>query len=71
MVAINSMKKHALYGSALFWVDVHKKSDKPPFEMPKSLYIGVKVDIITKYWFSFKTLSILDFIFFSFLSLFY
>lgn len=44
MVAINSMKKHSLYGSALFWVDVHKKSDKPPFAIPKSLFIGVKVN---------------------------
>ena len=44
LIAINSMKKHKLYGSALYWVNFHKKSDQPESSLPipDNLWLALK-----------------------------
>lgn len=44
LIAINSMKKHFLYGAALYWVNFHKKSDTPESSLPipDNLWLAIK-----------------------------
>ena len=49
LIAIYSMKKHKLYGAALYWVNFHKKSDTPESSLPipDNLWLALKFGSIS------------------------